>query len=92
MQRRKRLNVTRRAGKIYFRRETKRLHDGTPDGEILWVMSSDKKPRKVSFVTMCKDDYRPSADQLGMVWLHLGTYRSAKPVQAAKMIRNYLFS
>jgi hypothetical protein len=52
MTKRKRLNVTRRQGTIYFRRETKRLDDGTPDGEILWIMSSDKKPRKVSYVTM----------------------------------------
>jgi len=89
--RRKRLNVTRRQGRIYFRRETRRLHDGTPDGEILWVMSSDKKPRKVSFVTKCSADFMPMPAYEGMVWLHLGTYYSAKPETAAKLIRDYLF-
>lgn len=92
MAKRKRLNVTRRAGRIYFRRETRRLHDGTADGEILWIMSSDRKPRKVSFVTMCKNDWRPDTSRNGMVWTHTETYRCFNPIAAAKAIRSYLYA
>lgn len=86
MVRRKRLNVTRRQGRIYFRRETKKYSDGAPwgdpGGETLWIMSSDKKPRKVSYANAWGD---------GRVSFSLGTYRIANPVVAAKMIRQYLF-
>jgi hypothetical protein len=83
--RRKRLNITRQVGRLYFRRETRRLHDGSPDGETLWIYNSLRKPRKVSFVSVFEWH-----DGKREVSLYLGTFRIMGPVAAAKAIRRYL--
>jgi hypothetical protein len=88
---RKRLNVTRQAGRLYFRRETRRLSDGTPDGEILWIMNSNKKPRKAVFCGTFLEPPLANAYR-GQVWFHLSTYRIQPPISAARLIRNYLLN
>ena len=84
--RRKRLNVTRRAGGLFFRRETSRLSDGTPWGEVLWIMSSDSKPRRCICLA-----YRPIGDGPPELWYHNGgTYTHRRGLEFRREVRAYL--
>lgn len=79
-----RKNVWRRIGAIEVRRETCRLHDGTPWGDTLWFRTPKVKgQRRVAYV----QDHKEGAG----LSLGLGTYwpagKRGNPVAAAHVIR-----
>lgn len=84
---RKRLNITRRAGRFYFRRETRRLHDGTPDGEVLWIMNSNRKPRRVVPIHMFDRPLNHGRCYCVLV----GTYQLPRSIrETIDIVRDYL--
>lgn len=85
--RRKRLNVMRRQGRLFFERVSSRYDDGTRDGdEILWIYSSRSKPRIAVPVRVF---VWPITGKREVSFL-LGTDRIAAPIAAARMIREHI--
>jgi hypothetical protein len=90
--RRKRLNVTRTVGRFEFERVTARLHDGTPDGETLWVRTKRGTGRdsgRSRWAAYC-------SHRQGLTDWYFATgpdlYGCNSAVQRAKAMRAYLVS
>jgi hypothetical protein len=78
-------NKWRKRGQFEFRRETKRYSDGTPWGcDVLFV-----RVRKVACAIVEPFDWKACAPGKTLSVL-TGTYRSARPVEAAHKVRDYL--
>lgn len=83
-------NKWRRRGRLEFRRETSRLSDGTPWGDVLWVRTIARNARKGRGVAYCNDRF----DGKG-VYGGLGCYiypSPRNPVTVAKAMRRQALS
>jgi hypothetical protein len=80
---RKRLNVWRKAGRIEFRRETRRLHDGTPWGDGAEILYCRIRGKAGAFAGM---------DAKGTpAWFNDGTYfKPRNVIVGAKQLRRSL--
>ena len=95
--RRKRLNVTRRVGRFYFRVERGRYHDGSPDGRlVLWVTTArgtgydgpGSKSRFSEYIYFAPDAKYP----LSRLSSSAPLTRDRTPVQIAHAIRQQLIN
>ena len=80
-----RKNQWRKAGRLQFRRETSRLSDGTPDGDVLFIRIHR---RACVFATLGPV---PPHEEI-QFWANDGLYfKPVNPVQAANRMRAALY-
>jgi hypothetical protein len=82
-----RKNKWRKRGRLEFRRETKRYHDGTPWGhDVLYV-----RIKRVACAVIEPWDGPSSNPKAQAVSVLVGTYRLTTAIEAAHLARSYLF-